>query len=495
MPSDTRNAARSGAFSLFGSVISAVAGLLLVLVLGRAYGAAGAGVVLQTVAAFSIALGLARGGLDTTAVWLLPRLREQAVDHIRPALSAMLGASLVLGVVAGAGMAGLGLWQRSRHPELGDAVLGVAAFLPAAGVMTVGLAATRGLGGVRSYILISSILVPGVRPLLVLAVALAGMGTLAGAVSWAVPFPIAAVAALTILVRQVRRHEKGVVAQVDYRPTADLWRRISKFTLPRAVAAVLEQLMLWIDVILVGVLAGPAAAGVYGAATRFVNAGRIVSTALRIVVAPTYSRLLAEQAVSRVQVLYSATTQWIVLFSAPVYVLLGAFGGTLLSILGSEFASGARALLILSLGVLVSLIGGNLQALLLMSGHSGWAAVDKLVSLVVLVLGICVLTPIAGVEGAALGWCMAMIVDVGLGAFQVQRLVGVRVGGRPVLVALGVACLVPALPIMLARLLLGDTLIGLVWGAGAGALCWLAATLLLRRPLNLQDALALLRRD
>lgn len=488
---DTRSLARGGAFSLVGSVTSAVAGLLLILVLGRTYGAAGAGVVLQVVAAFSIALGIARGGLDTTAVWLLPRLSSENAALIRPALVRILAWSFGLGVVGGLALAIFGRSAYGDHAVLGPAFLAAAVFLPAASVMTVGLASTRGLGGVRPYVLISNILVPGIRPLLVLVAALGGLGTLGGVLAWLAPFPVAAGVTMAVLIRGMRRRERHRSGAAD---PAGLGRRILRYSWARALAAVLEQAMLWVDVLLVGLLAGPAAAGIYGAATRFVNAGRIVSTALRIVVAPTYSRLLGERQSLRVQRLYTMTTQWVVLFSVPFYLVLAAFGGTMLGILGHEFRAGALALAVLTVGVVVSTVGGNLQALLLMSGHSGWAAVDKAVTLVVLAGGIWILTPLAGIEGAATAWTVAMIVDVALGAYQVHRLVGVRVGGRGVALALGVAGIAPAGPVVAARLLLGDSLHGMAVGAVGGALCWLALALLLRKWLSLADVTALAAR-
>ena len=54
-----------------GAAASAALGFAFSLLLARGLGADGAGVVLQAIGCFTIALGLARLGLDTTAVWLL----------------------------------------------------------------------------------------------------------------------------------------------------------------------------------------------------------------------------------------------------------------------------------------------------------------------------------------------------------------------------------------------------------------------------------------
>ncbi len=54
--------------------------------------------VLQTIAAFMIGLSLARLGMDTTAVWIVPRLKTESPELVRGACT---------GMVLSAGVAGL----------------------------------------------------------------------------------------------------------------------------------------------------------------------------------------------------------------------------------------------------------------------------------------------------------------------------------------------------------------------------------------------------
>lgn len=490
----SRGVARSGAFAFVGAVVSAVAGLLLVIVLGRSYGAAGSGVMLQGIAAFTIALSLARGGLDTTSLWLLPRLRHDQPEQVRATVVAVLSVAGVLGLLAGLVLAAVGALARGRGEEVGLAVLMLAAALPIAAVMTVGLAAIRALGGIRAYVGISSIGIPLARPILVVLAALAGIGVPAVVLAWAAPLPVAAAIVLLILRRSVRRVERRTDRQRARRLSPDLRVRMRRYAVPRAISAVLEQCLLWVDILLVGILAGPAAAGLYGAATRFANAGRIVSTALRIVVAPIYSRLLGDRQIGEVQRLYVDTSQWIVYFSTPVYLLLMIFPTTFLGLLGGEFDGAATALVILSVGVVVWLLGGNIHSVLLMSGHSAWGAIDKGVTLAALILGIWILTPQWGIEGAAWAWTLSMVVDVGLGAFQVQRLVGVRVGGWSLALALVLAGPVTALPMIGVRAVVGDEFSGLMLAGLCGFLVWATCGFALRRSLALEQLGGLFRR-
>ncbi|HET7689308.1 MAG TPA: hypothetical protein VFK41_02950, partial [Nocardioidaceae bacterium] len=199
-------AARGGAATFAGAALSAGLGFLFSFLVARALGTSGAGVVLQTMAVFTMTLSVAKLGLDTTAVWLLPRLRGVEGTAVRPAVVALLAGALAGGLV------GLGLWQLIAHVlldggghEVVDALDMAFWLLPAATVMTVALAATRAFGGVVPFNLVGNVAVPALRPVgLGVVVALSG-GAVAVALAWSLSWLVGAVVALLVLVRQVRR--------------------------------------------------------------------------------------------------------------------------------------------------------------------------------------------------------------------------------------------------------------------------------------------------
>ncbi|WP_256838332.1 polysaccharide biosynthesis C-terminal domain-containing protein [Ornithinimicrobium faecis] len=466
---DIRAVARGGAFTLMGSVISAVTGLLFIILIARLLGTAGAGTVLQAIAAFTIAMSIAKMGLDTTAVWLLPRLLDEAPATVRAALVGIMGPSLVLGGALGAGLI-LGAELITDQEPLQRALRAMGWVMPAASLATVGLAATRGLGGVRTYVSIGSIAIPTLRPALAWVATAMGGGAVAVALSWVLPFPLAALVVVVVLLHQLNRGMTEDSTSQRWWPSRSLTRRTWSFALPRALSTGLEQAMTWLDVLIVGMLAGPTAAGIYGAATRFVSAGVILSTSLRIVVAPMYSRHLASRRIDAAQHLYSLTTKWILLFSLPLYALMALFSGTALSILGPDFRSGAIPLTILACGMALVLAAGNVQSVLLMSGHSSLAAMNKFIAVVLNVSLLVVLVPWVGLVGAAISWTAALAVDTALAVWQVHTRIGLHLGGRDIWRAMAVAILCTVVPGGVTRLLLGDTLVGLVTGICVSAL-------------------------
>lgn len=219
-----------------------------------------------------------------------------------------------------------------------------------------------------------------------------------------------------------------------------------------------------------------------------------MATALRIVIAPRFSALLAEGRTADVGELYVVTARWILLFGAPVYLTLAFFAPTVLGWLGDGFASGVQAMTILCVGSIVVLAAGNVQALLLMSGRSGLGALNKAAVLAVNVLGMVLLVPRGGIEAAAAVWAASMLLDTVLASLQVRRATGIALSWASVArVGLAVTACV-ALPAWLVTELWGQGAVPLLASIACGAALLLGYLLLDRRTLHLADLVSMVRR-
>ncbi|WP_082716669.1 flippase [Microterricola viridarii] len=496
---DTRRLAREGTASLLGSAISATMGFALIVVLARTLGDAGAGVVLQTIAVFTIVLSLARAGMDSAAVWIMPRLASHNPAAIRGTLTSMLLITAVLSTVCGALTVALApqLAQLgdSHASDVADAVALVGWFLPAGALVLVALAATRGLGGIVPYVSVGSIGLPVIRPIAVWAVAIAGGSYASVALAWAAPLPLALVAAAFVLRVQVARHERTAGVRGSWRVDPAIRRSVVAYALPRTLSAGMEQSLIWLDVLIVGIIAGSAAAGIYGGASRFIAAGLIIDTALRIVVATRFSSLLFQEKYGEVQALYRIAARWLVLLSAPIYVVLAVFAPVVLGWLGPEFEQGSTALAILCVGAILTCTTGNIQSVLLMSGRSGWAAFNKAVVLALNVGGNLILIPLIGVNGAAITWAFSMLVDAVLAVIEVRHFIGIRMEFGTIAYALLIALTTFGIPAIAFRLSLGATLPALALSLAVSALLFVGWCALDRDRLQLRDFALLARRQ
>lgn len=481
MSSEKRNLARGGALSFLGSGLSAVLGFVLTVFLARSLGDAGVGVVMQAMSVFSIALALSKFGMDSTAIWIMPRLVISQGRSIPGVLTQMICIVLAVSVAALAilQVATPRVWAGS--PEVVDAIRAVAWFLPAGAVMLLLVAALRALGNVRTYVLLGNIALPTLRlPAAIVAVWLGASLTIISLV-WAAPVVLVLVIAAIVLLRYLTPHRLGE------RPPRD-WGRLTqilRFALPRTASAGMEQAIIWLGVLLVGVLAGSAAAGVYGGASRFVQAGLIIDSAIRVVVSPRFSAMLHIRDKAGVQDLYATAAVWLVLFATPLYLVLAFFAPTALSILGPEFGPGASSLIVLCAGAIVTFLAGNIHSVLLMSGRSGWAALNKLVVLAITVVGSIILIPRIGFLGAAITWAVSMAVDAALAVVQVRKFVGITPQPKQVLLPLGVALGTVGTASALAAALIGTNVTGLVVALVMGGSAFLVACYFLRGKLHL----------
>lgn len=489
-------AARGGAVTFVGAAASSGFGFLFSLLLARLWGTSDAGVVLQTVALFTIGVSVARLGMDTTAVWLLPRLCVTDPARVRGVIVFLLTCTVVAGMLVAL------LWLPLRHlwPSVDAPVVEVVDvviwFLPVASATAVALACTRAFGGILAFNAVDNVLVPLLRPVALVVAHVGAVGVVGAALSWTMPVAVGCVVVSLVLHRAIARLHRGLApgTQVPRWPSRALRRQVAAYSVPRTFAAAMEQSIVWIGVLLVGLIAGDSQAGIYGSAARFVAAGVIVATALRIVIAPRFSALLAERRTEEVSELYVVTARWILLFGAPVYLTLAFFAPTVLSWLGDGFAPGVHAMTILCLGSVVVLAAGNVQSLLLMSGRSGLGAVNKAVVLAVNVVGNVVLVPVWGIEAAAGVWSFSMVVDTVLASIQVRRATGITLAWASVArVAAAVGACV-ALPAWATTQLWGQGTGPLLTSIGVGGLLLLGYCVADRRRLHLDDLRSLVRR-
>ncbi|WP_336652855.1 MULTISPECIES: lipopolysaccharide biosynthesis protein [unclassified Leucobacter] len=481
---EERGLGRRSLLSFAGSATSALLGFLLVVVLARFLGDADSGIVLQAIAVFMIALGFARFGMDSTAVWLLPRLADDEPQQLRAtawfliAVSGVAGSLCAVVVWIGAGIAA----QGNPADPLPPVVRVSAVFLPIAAMLLTALAVSRALGRIAEYVLIGGVGLPAARLLAVLAAVLLGAALSGVMLAWALPAAIALALAFVVVARQLRGLGAGAGARFF---GTELPTRTLGFAGPRVISAALEQMLLWISVLVVGAVAGAAAAGVYGAASRFVAAGMIVDSAIRVVFAPVFSRMQHRGAEGEVRELHRTATSWLVLFSAPVFLLLAIFAPVALSVLGPDFASGAATLAVMCVGALVAFLAGNVQTILLTAGRSGLAAINKAVVVAVNVALIPPFVAMWGIVGAAWAWTIACVIDAVLAWCEIRFLLRVRIAPDAGLAAL-VACVGSVgLPAVIARTVIGPSLTGLLVAAAIGLVLFAAVCRLGRIPLRL----------
>ncbi|MGW0191204.1 oligosaccharide flippase family protein [Streptomyces sp. NPDC003362] len=487
--------ARGGWWGFLGSTVNAVFGYVLVTLVTRALGAYGAGVMFTGVAVFTILCNTCKLGADTGLVRFVSR--DLATSGGRQ-VGALLRSAVLPGAAVSttaAALLFLSPWTATRLlPNLApdDAVTLVRLFalvLPLATVTLILLGATQGYGTVVPFVGVEQIGKPVLRVLIAVPVALLVPGVLSLAAAWLAPSVAGAVIAWLAL-RRCRRTDPGRPAGTEEAVTGQgFWA----FAAPRAISSVFDIGSVWVGVVLLSSMATSEEAGIYTAVGRVIVAATLLQLAIRLAVAPEISRLLAVGDLAQARHLHRVSTRWIVLFSWPLLALLTCFPGTVLSLFGPEFAQGSHALVVLCVASAVNVGVGNAQTVLLMAGRSSWhLAVTGVAFAVQLTVGV-LAVPRLGVLGAALSWGAAIVVENLISAVLVRWHPGFTVvdAGYRLATATGLCCTLPLL--LPARLLAGDTTVGLAVAITSGLCVFGISLWRFRTPLGVRELVGVLR--
>ena len=490
---ELRSLVRGGSLNLAGFVASGVLGFALAIVVTRGLGEAGAGVFFSAVATFTIVSNVTELGADTGIVRYVARLRElgRPMDVRRTAWIALGPVALVSAVAAAAVFVGAPalarVFARDHTDQVAHVLRLIAPFLPFATVSTVALAGTRGFGTMAPFAGIEGFAKPAIRPLTVLLLLSGGLATAEVALAWSIPEALGCLAALVILARLIAR-DHGAPARDGQGGNVGLAREFWAFSAPRSLAAAFQVTVIYVDLLILGHFRSAAEVGVYAAASRLVTVGTFALQAVRLAIAPHISAMLAREDHGGAEDLYQTATWWLMAISWPLFLLLAVFAPVVLGIFGHGFARGQGALLILALAMLVNLGTGNVSMVLLMSGRSGWNALNEGVALVLNVVLNLVLIPRLGMAGAAIAWAVSIATDNLMAAAEVRVFLGMGPfgPGYAVVAAASVACFAGVG--LAGRLLFGATWPALLASAAVGTILF-AAVLVRARGLMRLDLL------
>jgi O-antigen/teichoic acid export membrane protein len=472
-----RGVARGGALNLVGAVIWGASNFALLAVLTRTIGAEAAGIVILGIAVFNIlatvgglgcSSGLVRHISAYRASGQTARIPKTLLVALVPV--ALVGVILTLVLIATAPFfADLFGAGSDTAGEVSTTLRWMAPLLPVAATYTVLLQGTRGFDTMRPVVLIDKIGRGLCLPFLAWGAAGAGLSPAAIGLLWASTTAVALVPTAITMFRLTRRATAADQEPARVPPTGRLARDYWRFTAPRGVGQVSEVLVNWMDTVIVGAILGTAAAGIYGAGTRYVLPGIFVGDAIIQVVAPKISGLLHREDVTNAGHLLRVATGWQSMIMWPLYCIVLVFAPVLLGLFGTEVVEASAALRYLAVGVMVAALAGPAAAIILMSGRSMLAMGNTLVLLVVNLVGNLLLVPKHGISAAGLVWAITIVIATWLPGVQALKTLGVRSWGAPGFVSAALAGLT-VLPLALgARAWLGQSWTAVAVGGAVGS--------------------------
>ena len=522
-----KDVARGSALNLIGALVAAVTTLVLTVVITREYTKPVAGAFFTAISLFLIVESAAGLGAWVGLVNFIARLRRLGhEDRVAAILRAAIVPVVIVSLACTAGMILFAeplahlllsghLGKDGAAPgTVADALRALALALPFAALSDTLLGAARGYRAMKPTVIVDKI-GRSTAQLVGVTVAISAGSIALLAPLWALPYvPAAAIGWYWL--RRVRRDHRpaagapgqpgpgavstggstaadrgaaarsgkavSVGAGVGSATSRGFWR----FTGPRAVANLAQITIQRIDIVLVAIILGPVEAAIYTAATRFLVAGQFANSALSQAAQPRFAELFAVDDRRGANVVYRATTAWLVMLTWPLYLLAVIYGPEILSIFGHSYRAGDMVMVILGLTMLVATACGQVDMVLITTGRSSWSLANGLMAVFVNVGLDLLLIPRYGITGAAIGWAVAIIITNLIPLAQLAASKRLNPFGRGTFIAIGLSVVSFAVIPLAARAVFGPGAAASLGAVGAGCLVQAAGLWRFRDSLRLQ---------
>lgn len=367
------------------------------LVLARLLGAEGVGVYSLAFTIMTLAAIVGRFGLDGAMTrFVAARASESdwagVKGVVRNALYLTLVVSLllVLAIVVSADWLAESIFEKESLAEpLRYMALAIIPF----SCLTLYARGLQGLKDVRDSLLMQSILIPllGCMGLFIL---VPFLGVPGAAITYGL-------SALITLGYGVYRWNKRVGRYSHEKPDFPV-KKLLKSGFPLLGGMLLQQLMVSIPVLVLGVWFSSEEVGLYSIAQRTASLIGLVLIAANSIIAPKFSALYQQKDMVALNRLVRQAALVLMLMALPVVLILLVAPKWIMGLFGAEFSEGWLLLVIMIAGQSVNVITGSVGILLVMTGNEKslfWANLQA--ALICLVLS-AILIPKWGAGGAAI---------------------------------------------------------------------------------------------
>lgn len=264
-----------------------------------------------------------------------------------------------------------------------------------------------------------------VQPFLLAALLAAGLACgMPLTATWAMALNVAAAGlALVCCAVMLERSLPRAVKEAAPSASRRLWM---KSVLPLLIVSGANALSGQIPVLMLGAMRDAEAAGILAVAKRLADLTTFPSLALNVVLTPALASMWAMRDAPGLQRAVTVCARWVTLLSLPPALVFILFGRTLLRIFGQPFVAGWTAMSLLCVAQMVNVAAGSVGLLLLMTGRESKVAFVSVACAALNLLLSALLIPRWGMNGAATGAGLSMIVWNLWLAWSVWRLLGIR---------------------------------------------------------------------
>ena len=205
------------------------------------------------------------------------------------------------------------------------------------------------------------------------------------------------------------RKVPNVVKNVPPRQNLRLWTRTA---IPLLLVSCFEVVLQNTDLVMLGLVAGPADTGIYNAGLRISGCLLFIYFAVQAFSAPKIAGLFAEEKYSEMLDFVRQARFWIFMPTLALAAIVILNGKLLLSLFGPDFVAAYPAMIFLTCGILIRALFGPIDSLLSMTGHQNQVAICMTIAAMLNVLANWYFIPRFGISGAALATAMSTSAEI-----------------------------------------------------------------------------------
>lgn len=174
-------------------------------------------------------------------------------------------------------------------------------------------------------------------------------------------------------------------------------------------ASILYALIQYVDVVLVGLLISPEAAGPYFAVTKTASLVSLLLIASNMICAPLISRYWHAGDKAQLQRILRLVAMGVGIPTLLGFAFIVIFGKLLLGLFGDGFEAAYPALVVLTFGYTINALSGPMSYLVQFTGYEGAYLRIMATSYAAVLVLQCLLIPILGIMGAAIGTAAGLV--------------------------------------------------------------------------------------
>jgi O-antigen/teichoic acid export membrane protein len=196
-------------------------------------------------------------------------------------------------------------------------------------------------------------------------------------------------------------------------------------SIPLFWVASLQLVMSWASTVSLGLLADSADVGIFSAANRTAMLTSFVLMAVNSISAPKFAALHKQGDLATLGEIARKSAKLMALVASPVLAIFILFPTSVMSIFGSQFASGATVLSILAVGQFVNVVTGSVGWILIMCGYERLMRNNIAICAGLSVALNLLLVPPLGAIGAAIATAATLSLQMLIAAVMVWQKLGV----------------------------------------------------------------------